>query len=79
MAKKILVILSLLVLTFILGIVFLLLGMTIGGNFFVDFEFMGGRGYEAMGSLGFFIGLGIGLIISIFVTIRLFTKSKGHN
>ncbi|SHJ87993.1 hypothetical protein SAMN02745751_03618 [Dethiosulfatibacter aminovorans DSM 17477] len=41
----------------------LLIGVEIGGNFFVDFEYVDVRGYEATGVLGAQIGALTGFII----------------
>jgi hypothetical protein len=45
----------------------LLAGITIGGNYFVNFEFAGTRGYEAAGLLGALIGLLAGMILGVFL------------
>ena len=65
--KKTLLIIGLLVLTLFSTLLFLLIGISIGGNYFTDFEFLGGRGYEAMGNLGMFVGLILGLSASYFI------------
>ena len=74
MVKKLLIMLGLAFGIFALGIAFLLLGMTIGGNYFVDFEFLGGRGYEATGTLGFMIGIVLGVILSVIIIVKTFRK-----
>lgn len=43
----------------------LFLGMNLGGNNYPNFEFMGGKGYEATGYLGAILGALIGLIIAL--------------
>ncbi len=53
----------------------LIIGMNIGGNYFPDFEFMSGRGYEATGYIGGIIGAIIGLLIGILLGTR-FSKKK---
>lgn len=62
---------------FIFGILLALLGLfigiNIGGNYYPDFEFMGGRGYEATGYLGLLVGAGIGALLGIFIAQK---KSK---
>jgi len=45
----------------------LLAGISIGGNYFVDFEFADTRGYEAAGLLGALIGLLTGMILGVFL------------
>lgn len=47
----------------LLSAVGLFVGMNIGGNYFPDFEFMGGRGYEATGYLGAIIGAVAGVLL----------------
>ena len=46
------------------GILGLIAGMLIGGNFFTEFEFNGVRGYEATSQLGFILGAVGGLLTS---------------
>lgn len=66
MSKKIIIFLiASFAVTFICSIGFLLLGFSIGGNFLTDFEFMGARGYEATGNIGFIIGIIVGLVLSV--------------
>lgn len=48
----------------------LLIGMYLGGNYFVNFEFAKVRGYEAVGILGMIFGVGIGFITTILVVVR---------
>jgi hypothetical protein len=47
------------------GAVGLFLGAYIGGNFAQDFAFLGVRGYEAAGQLGFILGASMGIAVSI--------------
>lgn len=49
----------------------LFIGMNIGGNYFYEFEFMGGRGYEAAGYLGAIIGAAIGILLRVLLGIKL--------
>ena len=44
------------------GVVGLLVGTAIGGNWAEDFRFAGNRGYEATGVLGAIIGLAVGIV-----------------
>lgn len=37
----------------------------IGGNYFQEFRMFGVQGYEATGILGFWIGIGLGVIASL--------------
>lgn len=67
--KTALLILGAIIITFVLATVFFFIGMTIGGNYFTNFEFMGNRGYEATGLIGLFIGLFLGAGLSIVVFI----------
>ena len=73
--KKIGIIIGCLLGTLILGIIFSLLGMNLFGNYFVDATFLGSRGYEAGGNIGFILGIGIGITLSIVVYHR-FVKQK---
>lgn len=59
------------VLGFMLG---LLLGAFIGGNFMMDFEFNGVRGYEAVGQIGAFLGAFFGAGSGGALALRLFRK-----
>ena len=52
------------------GFLGLLIGAYIGGNFAETFIFNGVRGYEATGQLGFWAGIVIGLVLSIFLLFR---------
>ena len=52
--------------TFVLSIFMMLLGMNVFGNFFVDATFLGARGYEAGGNLGFLLGILLGGSLSVF-------------
>ena len=52
------------------GFLGLLIGAYIGGNFAETFIFNGVRGYEATGQLGFWAGIIIGLVLSIFLLFR---------
>lgn len=59
------------VLGFMLG---LLLGAFIGGNFMMDFEINGVRGYEAVGQIGAFLGALLGVGSGGALALRLFRK-----
>ena len=50
----------------ILGMVGMLIGALIGGNYATGFQFNGVRGYEATGQLGFMTGAAIGVLLSWF-------------
>ena len=71
-------ILTLTFFTFIVGLIFMLIGISIGGNFFTNFELFGARGYEATGNLGFYIGILIGLVLSYFIYKYLNKKINRH-
>lgn len=59
----------------IIGLVIgLFTGMNIGGNYLTGFEFMGGRGYEAVGYLGAIIGATIGLLLGVLSGVKLSDK-----
>ena len=46
------------------------IGINVGGNYFPDFEFLGGRGYEATGYLGAIIGGVLALIVSLALAFK---------
>jgi hypothetical protein len=46
------------------------IGATYGGNYAVDFEFAGGRGYEATGPLGAMIGAPTIALVCIVIVWR---------
>jgi membrane protease YdiL (CAAX protease family) len=48
----------------VLGILGLLVGALIGGNFAEEFTFNRVRGYEATGQIGFLLGAAIGVVLS---------------
>lgn len=54
----------------------LFIGVNIGGNYFTSFEFMNGRGYEAVGYLGAIIGAAIGMILGIWLGIKRSSKMR---
>ncbi len=61
----------------IIGLVIgLFTGMNIGGNYFTEFEFMGGRGYEAVGYLGAITGAVIGMLLGLLLGIKFSGKTK---
>jgi len=48
----------------VLGMLCMLIGAYIGGNFATNFQFIGVRGYEATGQVGFIVGAALGVFIS---------------
>lgn len=76
MLKKTAFILGLIVFTIAFSIFTLLIGMSLGGNFFTNFELFGRRGYEAVGNLGLIFGLVVGIILSIFFYWRTYIRNK---
>jgi hypothetical protein len=48
----------------ILGMLGMLVGAYIGGNFATNFQLIGVRGYEATGQVGFILGAALGIVIS---------------
>jgi hypothetical protein len=76
--RKSLIIIGCLAGTMILGIVFLLAGMNLFGNYFTDAVFLGARGYEAGGNLGFILGISIGIVLS-FIVYHRFLKDKSSD
>jgi hypothetical protein len=73
--KKLFIIVGCLVGTLTLGIVFLLAGMNLFGNYFTDVVFLGARGYEAGGNIGLILGISIGIALSFTIYYR-FLKIK---
>lgn len=59
----------------LLGVAGLITGAYIGGNFLMGFTFNGVRGYEAIGQVGFFAGLIIGIALGV-VLIQMRFKKK---
>lgn len=55
----------------VLGLILgLWIGTNVGGNYFPDFEFLGGQGYEATGYLGSIIGGLLALILSLTLAFK---------
>lgn len=54
----------------VLGLIGLFIGTNIGGNYFPNFEFFGGKGYEATGYLGALIGALLGLFLGVLLGKR---------
>ena len=59
-----------------LGLVGMIVGAYIGGNFAESFVFNGVRGYEATSQLGFWVGIITGVTLGILVLFRR-SKRKG--
>lgn len=58
----------------IFAIIGLFIGMNIGGNYDLGFEFMGGSGYEATGYLGAIIGGIIGVLLGVLLEAKFSSK-----
>ena len=54
----------------------LITGMHIGGNYFVDFEFGGVRGYEAVGNIGAIVGAFLGAAVGAILGVKLADKTE---
>ena len=74
MLKIVLRIIAVIAIGFFLGIIGLIIGASIGGNYAEQFVFNGARGYEATGQIGFIIGALIGLISGWWLLVK--RKSK---
>ena len=74
--KRFLTILFSLVLMIFGAIGGLIIGMYLGGNYFVNFEFANVRGYEAVGLVGAIIGFSFGLIIAIMIVCYAHRKNR---
>lgn len=70
--KKIMLVITLILVTIVFSILLLLIGATIGGNFFTDFEMFGRRGYEATGNIGLFLGVLLGSFISVTIYKKIY-------
>ena len=64
MSKTILRVFAMIVIGFVSGVIGLIVGTLIGGNYAEQFVFNGVRGYEATGQVGLIFGALIGLISS---------------
>lgn len=64
MSKTIFRIFAAVFIGFVCGIIGLIIGAFIGGNYAEQFVFNGVRGYEATGQLGLIFGTLLGLILS---------------
>jgi hypothetical protein len=58
------------------GLVCMIVGAYIGGNFAESFVFNGVRGYEATSQLGFWLGIIAGVTLSISVLFRRSNKKR---
>jgi len=70
--RKILKIAGSLLLVVLLGALGGVIGAYLGGNYWVNFSLFGIRGYEALGLVGFFVGL----LCSVILIRMLFVKRK---
>ena len=59
------------------GILCWILGAYIGGNYALNFRFMGVRGYEAMGLLGLILGIMGGSGLCWYIIFKPFRKRSG--
>ncbi|NMD72638.1 hypothetical protein HHO41_20585 [Bacillus sp. DNRA2] len=58
------------------SIIGLFFGMNLGGNYFEDFVFNGGRGYEAVGQIGAMLGGLLGAACGWLVILFVVHKRK---
>jgi len=70
MLKTVLRVFAILVVGFVSGVIGLIIGALIGGNYAEQFVFNGVRGYEATGQVGLVLGALIGLIASWWVLFK---------
>ena len=62
---------------FAIGLVVgLLAGVYIGGNYFIQFEFGGVRGYEAVGNIGAMLGAAMGAVLGAILGVAQANKRK---
>lgn len=72
MLRKIIAIISGLLIGAVLGIIIgLLIGAYIGGNYMTSFQFNGVQGYEATGQIGAIIEIIIGPVLGIMAALKL--------
>ena len=64
MLKAFLRIVFMIIIALVSGVLGLLIGMLIGGNYAEQFVFNGVQGYEATGQIGFILGAMLGLFSS---------------
>ncbi|MEK7578970.1 MAG: hypothetical protein AAB460_00335 [Patescibacteria group bacterium] len=76
MANKIAFFFLALVVTGFLGVLGWVLLATWGGGYAEDFIAFGTRGYEATGIIGWWVGIVIGVVASIFVYKRIFKSTQ---
>ena len=76
MLIKVLRIIAVIGITLVSGIIGLVIGALIGGNYAQDFVFDGVRGYEATGQLGFILGVVAGLFLSVWFIVRRKNKPQ---
>lgn len=58
------------------SIIGLFYGMNVGGNYFEDFVFNGGRGYEAVGQIGAMVGGLLGAVCGWLLSLFVVHKRK---
>jgi hypothetical protein len=58
------------------AVIGLVVGASIGGNYAVDFEFAGNRGYEATGLLGAIIGFPVGVVVGLVLGVAVVRLSR---
>ncbi|MBB6444089.1 hypothetical protein [Bacillus benzoevorans] len=73
-----LLILTIISLSFVTGMIIgSFIGMDLGGNYYGDFVFNGGRGYEAAGQIGAIIGGLLGAVCGLLLVLLIF-RNKGN-
>jgi len=70
MRKTVLRFLVVIVIGFISGVIGLIIGALIGGNYAEQFVFNGVQGYEATGQIGFILGALVGSISSWWFLVK---------
>lgn len=63
-------ILAVIAIGLVYGVIGLVVGAVIGGNFAREFVFYGVQGYEAVGQIGFLLGICIGLFRGSWIVIK---------
>ncbi len=74
MPKRVITIFAVIVIGLVFGVIGLVIGAQLGGNYATQFVFNNVQGYEATGQIGFILGALIGLISGWWFLVK--RKSK---
>jgi len=79
MLKIALRILLILLCALLLGVIGFFIGAHIGGNYAQDFIFLGSKGYEAVGLIGFWVGVILTLITGVLLWLKKMKKNNRND